>query len=181
MIAFVTTLDTQVLQYLFAHRTITTTISFIDISELGSTIFVCGIALCVGILLMYRRKVLSATALALSVLGSGAVALVIKEITHRARPDAAYQAYLETGFSFPSAHATLAAALYGFLIYLAYRMMPSGYPRTVVVFVCGLLIILISFSRLYIGVHYLSDVIGGLLLGGIFVWAASLLVRKFEQ
>lgn len=178
---FLTGLDANVIQYLSAHRDITTILSFIGITELGSTIFVCGIALCVGLFLTYRGAFASAFGLAISVLGGGAAALLLKEIVHRARPEVAFQAYRETGFSFPSGHATVAVALYGFLIYLAWRMMPAGYLRTLTIAGFTLLIALIAFSRLYLGVHYLSDVLGGLLLGGIFVWIGSVVVKKLEQ
>ncbi len=181
MINFITGIDTNILQYLFAHRDITTTLSFISISELGSTIFVCGITLCIGLLLSYRRMFASAVGLAVSVFGGGAAAIFLKELIHRVRPEAAFQAYRETGFSFPSGHATLAVACYGFLIYLAYRMMPAGNKRTALVTALTILIALIVFSRLYLGVHYLSDVIGGLLLGGIFVWIGSLVVKRIEK
>ncbi len=61
-------LDTRILQYFFDYRDLTTTLSFIGITELGSTIFVCGIMLCVGILLVLRHKISYAVALAVSVL-----------------------------------------------------------------------------------------------------------------
>ena len=181
MMQLITGLDTTLLQYLFAHRDITTTLTFINLTELGSTIFVCGIALCVSLFLTYQRRFAPALGLGVSVLGAGATALLIKEIIHRARPDIVLQAYRETGFSFPSGHATLAAAGYGFLIYLAYRMMPAGYLRTLTIAGLTLLIAIIAFSRLYLGVHYLSDVIGGLLLGTLFVWIGSVVTKKFEQ
>lgn len=181
MIQYLTGLDARVLEYLFAHRDITTTLSFIGITELGSTVFVCGVALCIGLLLALRHKVVYAVALAVSVLGAGATALVIKEVVHRARPVRAYQAYAETGFSFPSGHATLAAAFYGFLIYLVWRMMPPGLARTAAVCILGLLIAVVAFSRLYLGVHYLSDVLGGLLLGATFAYLGSAFVGKIER
>ena len=102
-------------------------------------------------------------------------------MVHRARPGEAYQAYVETGYAFPSAHATLSAALYGSLIYLAVRMMPPGYIRTATVSGLALLIALIAFSRLYLGVHYLSDVHGGLILGGAFIYLGAAFVRKFDR
>ncbi|MSU73785.1 phosphatase PAP2 family protein [Candidatus Kaiserbacteria bacterium] len=181
MSQFITGLDARVLEYLFLHRDITTTLSFIGLTELGSTVFVCGIALCVCLLLVYRRASAPALGLAVSVLGGGATVLLIKEFVRRARPEVAFQAYRETGFSFPSGHATLAVALYGFLIYLAYRMMPAGNKRTALVTAFTVLIAVIIFSRLYLGVHYLSDVIGGLFLGGLFVWLGSAVVRKIES
>lgn len=181
MIQLIDSLDVRILQYLFDHHDITTTLLFIDISELGSTVFVCGIMLCVALVLVYRRRIPYAIALAVSVLGAGATALLIKEVVHRARPGAVYQAYIETGFSFPSGHATLAAALYGFLIYLVWRLMPAGARRTAAIGALLLLTGLIAFSRLYLGVHYLSDVVGGLLLGGAFAYLGSAFVRKIEN
>ncbi len=177
---FITTLDGRVLEYLFAHRDLTTTLSFISITELGSTIFVCGIGLVIALILVVRHHIPSAITLAISILGAGATALLIKELVHRARPEAVYQAYIETGFSFPSAHATLASALYGSLMYLALRMMPAGYRRAAIIAALGLLVALISFSRLYLGVHFLSDVIAGLLVGSFFAWTGSVVAKKTD-
>ncbi|OGG50631.1 hypothetical protein A3C18_03935 [Candidatus Kaiserbacteria bacterium RIFCSPHIGHO2_02_FULL_54_11b] len=181
MSTFVTSLDQSLLEYLFAHRDLATTLVFINISELGSTIFVCGIGLCIALVLALRHKIAYAIALAVSVLGAGATTLGLKEIVHRARPEAMYQAYIETGYSFPSGHATLAAALYGSLTYFAWRMMPAGYKRNGLVLVFVTLIALIVFSRLYLGLHYLSDVIAGLLVGGVFAWIGSVVAKKIER
>lgn len=181
MTQFIGGLDGQTLQYLFAYRDITTTLSFIGITELGSTVFVLGLGLCVGIFLVFRRQIPYAVGLAVSVFGAGGTALLLKELIRRARPDVTLQAYAETGFSFPSGHATLAAAFYGFLIYLVWRMMPASRRRTAVVAVLTVLIALIAFSRLYLGVHYLTDVIGGLLLGGLFVWIGILVVKRIAK
>jgi len=181
MTGYLTGLDMPVLQYLALHRDITTSLSFIGITELGSTVFVCGVALCIGLFLTLRHRVAYALALAVSVLGAGAVALLVKESFSRARPEKIYQAYAEIGFSFPSAHATLAAAFYGFLIYVVWRMLPAGYLRTGAVSALLLLIGLIAFSRLYLGVHFLSDVVGGLILGAAFACLGAALVRKIER
>jgi membrane-associated phospholipid phosphatase len=73
-------------------------------------------------------------------------------------------------FSFPSGHAAAAATLYGFLLWM---MVGTGKTDTVRVFFAGIffaLIILIGFSRLYLGVHYLSDVVAGYIVG--FAWVA---------
>ncbi|MBI5457298.1 phosphatase PAP2 family protein [Candidatus Kaiserbacteria bacterium] len=181
MIPFISGLDASVLQYLYTERGIATSLSFIGITELGSTVFVCGLTLCIGIFLVFRRQIPYAAGLAISVFGGEAAALLIKDFLHRARPEKIYQAYAETGFSFPSGHATLAAAFYGFLMFLLWRMMPAGYLRTAAILALTLLIGLIAFSRLYLGVHYLSDVLGGLLLGAAFAYLGTALVRKIER
>jgi len=180
MIQSIVALDTRVLEALYAQRDSGTVMTFIGITELGSTVVVCGLALCIGLVLALRRRIAMAVGPAISVLGAGATALLLKELVLRARPDLFYQAYRETGFSFPSAHATLAAAFYGFLIYLAWRLIPSKLWRAVTTGVLCLLIALISFSRLYLGVHYVSDVAGGLILGGLFVWGTIVVVRRLE-
>ena len=85
-----------------------------------------------------------------------------------------YQAYIENGFSFPSGHAALSLALYGFLTYLAWKNFPQRY-RIILVAIAALLVGLIGLSRLYLGLHFVSDVLVGyaigtiLLAGGIFV------------
>ena len=181
MIALITSFDQQVLQYLFAHRDVATTLSFINISELGSTIFVVGIGIIIGLLLLLRRNIPLATSFAVSIIGGGAAALVLKEVVRRARPDAIYQAYLETGYSFPSGHATLAAALYGSLMYLAWHTIPSRAGRIVAILVLAVVIGLIAFSRLYLGVHYVSDVLGGLVLGGGFAWLGNRVSHRMRR
>ena len=181
MIQYLAALDEQVLQYLYTQRDIAASLSFIGITELGSTAIVSGLTLCIGIFFVFRRQIPYAVGLAVSVFGAGGTALLLKELIRRARPDVTLQAYAETGFSFPSGHATLAAAFYGFLIYLVWRMMPAGHRRTVVLAVLTLIIALIAFSRLYLGVHYLTDVMGWLLLGGLFAWIGSLVVTRMER
>lgn len=178
---YLTALDMPVLQYLALYRDITTSLFFIGVTELGSTVVALGVAVCIGLALAVRRKFVYAIALGVSVLGAGGAALLVKEAVHRARPGRTFQAYAETGFSFPSGHATLAAAFYGFLIYLAWRMLPPGRARTATVSILALLIALIAFSRLYLGVHFLSDVTGGLLLGAAFAYLGAAFVRKIER
>ena len=75
------------------------------------------------------------------------------------------------GYAFPSGHATLATATYGFLAILLARDVRPPYRLVLYIF-ASLLILLIAFSRLYLGAHWLTDVVGGMLLG--LAWAALL-------
>jgi undecaprenyl-diphosphatase len=90
-----------------------------------------------------------------------------KFIFHRARPGVAI--YPENSFSFPSGHATIAVAFYGFLTYALIRSSKKWKRKINIFFVGFILIFLIGFSRLYLGVHYFSDVWGGYLAGAIWL------------
>ena len=176
-----TSLDMRVLEMLAAFRDPLGTYIFIGITELGGPFFLGGLALCLALFPALRSRYALAAGLVSSVAGAGAVTLLLKEIVERARPAEMYQAYLETGYSFPSGHATLAAAFYGFCMYLAVRTMPKGWSRTLVVTLLGLLILGIGFSRLYLGVHYLSDVVAGFALGALCAWLGSLVAKRLER
>jgi len=106
----------------------------------------------------------------LAALGFGAVLTrVLKTALHTPRPTELYTGV--SGFSFPSAHATMAAVTYGFLAVLIARELPLTGRRLVYVG-AGLVIMLIGASRIYLGAHWLSDVAGGLTLG--LAWTALL-------
>jgi undecaprenyl-diphosphatase len=111
---------------------------------------------------------LSATLLLVSTVGGFLLTTVLKSVFGRARPELFDTGYTAAFYSFPSGHATVAVGFYGTLtLILAYRL--SGLKRWVVV-VCGVvLVLLIGFSRLYLGVHYPTDVLAGFLAAPLWV------------
>jgi len=80
-------------------------------------------------------------------------------------PEGLVPVYVETSYSFPSGHATIAVAFYGFLIYVVWRNTKSWTYKINLLFAGLVIIAAIGFSRLYLGVHFLSDVLSGYLLG----------------
>jgi membrane-associated phospholipid phosphatase len=127
-------------------------------------------------LLIAQRKLPSAAALVVVALGVQPWNDLLKAVYHRARPTefgSGVQA-----FSFPSGHAMAAGAVFGILAVLAWREL-SGAARWVAVAICIGVAVLIALTRPYLGVHYPSDVIAGLLAGGLWadlvllVWRAS--------
>ena len=89
---------------------------------------------------------------------------IIKLIFARARPDI-NPLMIENTYSFPSGHSMMSMILYGYLIYLLYNNFKNKKYRWLLVSVFSILILCIGFSRIYLGVHYVSDVIGGFVLG----------------
>ena len=174
-------LDANTLQTLYAMRDPLTVQSLIWVSELGRATTVYGLAAVITLVLILKRHYAYAVGLAASVAASGLAILVLKGLVERARPPAVYQAYVEAWYSFPSAHATLAAALYGFLIYVVWRITPSSALRFAALGIGVVIVGAIAISRLYLGVHYLSDVVVGLLLGVVCVWLGAKLVAYIRK
>lgn len=87
----------------------------------------------------------------------------LKNIIQRPRP-IEYRIINANGYSFPSGHSMVSMAFYGFLIYLIYKNVKNKYIKVISILLLSTLILLIGVSRIYLGVHYTSDVIGGFLL-----------------
>ena len=95
---------------------------------------------------------------------------VIRLSLHRPRPYALYEGIEQ--YSFPSGHALMSVVVYGFLAFLLVRAL-RGRPRRVVLGITIPLIALIAVSRLYLGAHWLSDVLGGLNFGTAWIAATA--------
>ncbi len=109
--------------------------------------------------------------------GSVVLILLLKAHFARPRPYLEQPLLLETYYSFPSGHAMEAVVLYGMLAYFAVLALRTGWARAAVVFGTSLLVLLIGLSRMYLGVHYLSDVAAGFAAGGAWL---SLCITTME-
>ena len=87
----------------------------------------------------------------------------LKFIIQRPRPTE-FRIINESGYSFPSGHSMVSAAFYGFLIYLIYKNVKNKYLKWSLITLLSLVILTIGISRIYLGVHYTSDVIAGFLI-----------------
>ena len=148
----------------------------VDISALGSTALVTIQAVVAGaflILVLHSRR--AALHLGVATGGCAVWIEVLKLIFGRARPETIPHLVEVTGLSFPSGHAAGSMALYATLVLvLSPHLNPKA--RIAARVIATLLIALVAVSRVYLGVHYASDVAGGLLLGIVWTWAASRLV-----
>jgi undecaprenyl-diphosphatase len=96
---------------------------------------------------------------------------LLKVLFHRARPDV-HRLIAETGFSFPSGHTMSACALYGAIVFLFWRHGATRFRRGLLLAFGALMIAGIGFSRIYLGVHYPSDVLGAMMAGGLWLTGA---------
>jgi len=142
------------------------------VSLLGSPIFIAAWGLVVVGLLLVRRLYLLLGGWIAALAGGGLLDVALKQMLHRTRPTWDVPLLTARGWSFPSGHAMGSLVAYGMLAYLL--VVREAHPRRqrVAVIACAaLLILLIGLSRIYLGVHYFSDVVGGYAAG--VVWLAA--------
>lgn len=130
------------------------------ITNFGGAIFL-SIATVMLFLLIKNKKI------GLSIISNIVIITVLnqllKRILQRPRPTE-FRIVEEKGYSFPSGHSMVSMAFYGYLIYLIYRYIKNKYVKWTLITILSILICLIGISRIYLGVHYTSDVLGGFLL-----------------
>ena len=115
------------------------------------------------ILLIFLKNKKTGIHIAINLGLSALVNFTIKQIIQRPRP-VGHRIIDESGYSLPSGHSMVSMAFYGFLIYLIYKNVKNKYLKTVLRVLLTLLIISIGVSRIYLGVHYVSDVLAGFLV-----------------
>jgi undecaprenyl-diphosphatase len=165
--------DRSVLESVLRLRSQTLSDVAIVLTEFGRT----PIALLFSIV-AWRRSREMAMHMATATLGGEIILEIIKLIIARPRPVDILPLVHAYGYSFPSGHSLVAAATYTTAAILICRGVTRTLPRVLAVAAAALLIVLVATSRVYLGVHYASDAIGGILLGT--AWAAILAQRWYH-
>lgn len=103
---------------------------------------------------------------------------VLKFIVQRPRPNG-YNLITESGYSFPSGHSMVSVAFYGFLIYLIYKYVENKKLKYISYVLLTVLVLLIGISRIYLGVHYASDVIAGTIISIVYLIIFVKVINRF--
>jgi membrane-associated phospholipid phosphatase len=138
------------------------------VTSLGAPLLYAVVILAV-IWFAWRREWRSAIALALATGGGVALSNLLKLIFHRGRPATVVEFIPHPSWSFPSGHALNSVVSYGFLTVLLLDRITGKRKRIAVVVAATIMVLVIGFSRLYLGVHYLSDVTGGWIAGAAWL------------
>jgi undecaprenyl-diphosphatase len=171
-------LDQQILRYVATLRRPWLTIPVIDITALGSVTLLGLVMTFAAGALLHAGDLRGALQLVTAVVCAGGWTLLTKHWFARARPDVVEHLLEVPGFSFPSGHSSGAAALYVTLSVVLGRHVRSARGRTLLIVATSALAVAIGLSRVYLGVHYPSDVVSGLafgagwalLLSALFAW-----------
>lgn len=162
--------DDMVMQWVAAHRYPALESTMLEITALGTGVVVGMIVLIAGMFLWLNAHKHSAVLLIASTLGGIVLNGLLKIGFARPRPQVFEWGTRAMSSSFPSGHAMSAAVVYGTVAYLAARLQRRTAARVLTLVFAALIIIAICISRVYLGVHYPSDILAGLIIG--LAWAA---------
>lgn len=161
-------IDTQVINYVLSVRNSEMNTFFMTLTRFGNVIPMIILTLIIISILFYYNKKKESLFYAINVLGVWLLNELLKQIFRRQRPQG-IQLLTAVDFSFPSGHAMITMASVSLLIYFVIRFIKNkkvAYLLSVILFIYALMI---GISRIYLGVHYFSDVIVGWIIAG--VWA----------
>lgn len=152
----------------------------ITITDIGFGTSYIVIVTCTLLLLGYLKRWREWGALAICLTGGALLSFLLKILFHRTRPDL-FRVVQETGYSFPSGHALATMCFYGMVAYLIMRTIDSWRGRLTVMTLAIILSMLIGISRIYLGVHYPTDVIAGYAAGSMWLAFCISLLMWWER
>ena len=167
----ITRFDVELANALHSHGSPTVLTIATSITLAGSPMVIVPLALVVGAILIRRRQWVFLVGWLTALVGGAALDGALKILFRRPRPVWNDPWAMAHGWSFPSGHAMGSLVAYGMIAYLVIAEWPQWSVRLAVIGGVTLLVLLIGLTRLYLGVHYFSDVVGGYAAGA--VWLAT--------
>jgi undecaprenyl-diphosphatase len=172
-----THVDTRLAAWLHERATPALTEFFEAVTFLGNVPVLFAVAAVAAAVLWRLRERNELQLLVLAVVGAEILTVGLKLGFQRERPFFSDPLATESTYSFPSGHSSVSLAVYGTLGFIAARHLPSFSTRIAALSAAALLVLLIGFSRLYLGVHFLTDVIAGFSVGLAWVTLCALLLH----
>ncbi|HKO59732.1 MAG TPA: phosphatase PAP2 family protein [Pyrinomonadaceae bacterium] len=160
-----TIVDQQLSEWLVRSRTPALTTFFIVVTSLGSTAVGVIVAAVLGVYLLLRGQRYWLAATTLSIGGGMLLNRLLKVAFQRARPELDDPIRTFAGYSFPSGHTVTATVVFGTLALLLFVRVRSLRARATVLVLASLVIVMVGFSRIYLGAHYLTDVLAAIAEG----------------
>ncbi len=155
--------------------------TFTVITQLGSAPAYIILIPAIGLWLYYRgHRWDTSIQSSIVLISSFLLNVTLKYFVARPRPIGELRLVEAFSYSYPSGHSMSAMALYGFLIYLVYKHLNFGLLRAITVSFLAMLIISIGISRVYLGVHYATDILAGFVVGLFWLMTCIIIIRSVE-
>lgn len=148
----------------------------LTVTDLGYTWWVGGLTVAGVLLLVYRHRLRDAAILVVGVTGSAIINLILKALFQRDRPELWERLVVENSFSFPSGHAMASCSL---AVAAMVILWPTKW-RWLSIMIGGIYMAVIGWTRMYLGVHYPSDIAAGWLIAFIWVMIAAAIIRRWR-
>jgi len=149
-------------------------------TTIGSTTTVALLAVLTLAVLLWKKHKAQAVLFAAVLGGTGILNQVLKFIFKRERPD--FDRLIDIGgYSFPSGHTMMAFSLYTILAYIIWRNLRNVWARTGITILAIFMIVMIAVSRIYLGVHFPSDIVGGVLASSVWLCASIALYQRLQR
>jgi len=171
--------DSAIMNFVMAFRSEWLTKALIFFTYLGDWQVIVGLAVVAIVILGFLRKNREMIFLIAILVSGGIIRFLSKPFFHRQRPDASFALIPENGYAFPSGHALMSVIFYGAIAYLIYKLCKKTWQKIILLTGFAALIILIGFSRAYLGVHWASDVAAGWLVGFSILLFFILIFKKY--
>ena len=162
-------LDPGELGWTIAHRNGTLTPIAIALSDVGGTVPMTALAVLVFLGLMWRRQWPQAGLVGVATLGAGALVVGVKQLVDRQRPPAVEHLVVETNQAFPSGHSLGSIVVIGVVTAVSAAHLRHRALRVTAVAVAAIFVAAVGLSRLYLGVHWPTDILGGWSMGALWV------------
>ena len=173
-------IDACVRNFFYSFSSPALTWIVLGISYLGKLKFLVGLGAIVVGMLAYLRKFRALTLFLVTMAGEILLEVSLKATYRRARPEPFFDLPFPESFSFPSGHALGALCFYGIVAWIIIDNLESKAWQIITALVAGALILAIGLSRIYLGMHYPSDVVGGFLAGIIWTSAVIYTFRRLR-
>lgn len=178
--AILANFDNQVSEYIASFRTPILTKYFTFITDVGDVWgYLISFSLCAILFYLFFKRWKYTFQLSLLLILALSSNILLKQLINRARPTLEHLVTVKT-LSYPSGHAMTAMAFYGFLIYLIVTFNFSKILKFAIITILSFLILSIGVSRIYLGVHFPSDIVGGFAAGFIWVVFCILVLNIFK-
>lgn len=168
-------IDESVYKFITSNMNDTTTNIYKVITFFGSTIFMVGLCVLLLVLFIILKKNIYGYIISGTLIFSTIMNNVIKVIIRRERP--IYMIVRETTFSFPSGHTMASVSMYGILIYLINKSNMNKKLKIILSIIIGMIPLMVATSRIYLGAHYFSDILGAIMLATIVLLISTKYIK----